>query len=63
MKAQQSLYTPEELAKYLKVPLKTIYRWNHTGTGPRPCPVGRHVRYRPADVEAWLSARAGGAAA
>ncbi|MEU2251165.1 helix-turn-helix domain-containing protein [Streptomyces sp. NPDC019224] len=58
------LLSPAELASYLGVPVKTVYRWNHMGTGPKPCPVGKHVRYRPADVEAWLDQRqAGGAAA
>jgi len=48
------LVTPLELAKALQVPVGTIYRWNHRGTGPRPLHVGRHVRYREEDVEAWL---------
>jgi len=48
------LLTPMELAKALQVPLATIYRWNHRGIGPLPLHVGRHVRYREEDVEAWL---------
>lgn len=61
---QSQLYSPEQLATYLGVPLKTVYRWNHTDTGPKFSKIGRHVRYRPADVESWLKAQqAGGAAA
>ena len=45
---------PEWLAKYLGVPLATVYRMNSNGTGPRRIRVGKHVRYRRADVDAWL---------
>ncbi|MEU1892764.1 helix-turn-helix transcriptional regulator [Streptomyces pristinaespiralis] len=57
------LWSPEDLARYLSVPVKTVYSWNYQGTGPKYSRVGRHVRYRPDDVDAWLAAQAGGAAA
>ncbi|MGW1137614.1 helix-turn-helix transcriptional regulator [Streptomyces zhihengii] len=62
----RNLYSPDELATRLGVPVKTVYAWNHKGTGPRFVRVGRHVRYRPEEVEAWLNAQTvqtGGAAA
>lgn len=52
------LLTPRDVATYLKVPVKTVYRWNTTGTGPHYTRVGKHVRYRLADVDEWLDARA-----
>lgn len=52
------LSSPQALADYLEVPVATIYRWNHHGTGPTVVRVGRHVRYRRSDVEAWLEAHA-----
>jgi excisionase family DNA binding protein len=45
---------PEGLAEYVDVPLGTVYQWNYRGTGPRFIKVGRHVRYRKVDVDAWL---------
>lgn len=45
--------TPEDLAERFGVPVKTIYDWNSKGTGPRYMKIGRHARYRPADVRAW----------
>lgn len=48
------MLTVDELVAYLQVPKETVYRWNTRGTGPRPIRVGRHVRYRWADVEQWL---------
>lgn len=52
----QALMSVEDLAEYLGKPVKTIYEMNHRGTAPPRIRVGRHVRYRLADVEAWLSA-------
>jgi excisionase family DNA binding protein len=43
-----------ELAEYLGVPVATIYRWRYTRDGPVGYRVGRHIRYRIADVERWL---------
>ena len=52
------LLSPQDVADWLGVPLATVYRWRHVGGGPRGSKVGRHVRYRPADVEAWLEEQA-----
>ena len=51
------LLSPQQLADYLGVPLATVYRWRCAGTGPRGIKVGKHVRYRQRDVEAWLDTR------
>jgi excisionase family DNA binding protein len=45
---------PNDLAELLGVPVRTIYRWRWTGDGPRGFRIGRHVRYRVADIERWL---------
>jgi excisionase family DNA binding protein len=47
--------TPQ-VSCYLGVPLKTLYAWRQRGYGPPAIKVGRHLRYRWADVEAWLDA-------
>lgn len=48
------LWTPPELAEFAKVPLGTVYQWNHKGTGPRAIRVGRHLRWRRSEVMRWL---------
>ncbi len=53
-----TLHSPEWLAEYLGIPLATIYQMNSRGTGPRRIRVGKHVRYRKAEVDAWLDSRA-----
>jgi predicted DNA-binding transcriptional regulator AlpA len=52
--------SPAELAKRYDLPVETIYGWNKQRTGPRYLKVGRHVRYRLADVIAWEDSRAHG---
>lgn len=54
----QRLLTVTELADLVGVPRQTVYTWASRGGGPIPIKVGRHLRYRPADVEAWLASRA-----
>lgn len=49
------LLTPEQLSEFLGIPVGTIYQWRYTGTGPVALKVGRHLRYRPEDVETWLA--------
>lgn len=53
----EQLLTTEQLAAYLVVPRQTLYDWRVRGEGPRGLRVGKHLRYRRADVEAWLDAR------
>lgn len=50
--------SPQGLAKYLDLPLSTIYRWNYAGGGPKRLKIGRHVRYRLTDVAQWLDEQA-----
>jgi excisionase family DNA binding protein len=57
--APQPLGEPLEVADILKVPLTTLYQWRYKGIGPPSIRVGRHIRYRWADVEAWLEERQG----
>jgi len=52
------LMSAEELADFLGVPLNTVYIWNHRRQGPRAHKVGRYLRYRWPEVEAWLQAQA-----
>jgi excisionase family DNA binding protein len=50
----EPMLTPQELAAFLAVPVATVYRWNSEGTGPRRVRVGKHVRFRRADVDACI---------
>lgn len=54
---RRPLASPEELSDFLGVPVKTLYQWRHRGTGPKVTKVGRHIRYRWKEVEAWLDSQ------
>lgn len=54
----EDMLNTEELARYIKRPVATIYAMNSRGTGPRRIRVGRACLYRKADVDAWLDAHA-----
>jgi predicted DNA-binding transcriptional regulator AlpA len=47
-------WTLEETARFLALPVGTLYQLNHKRTGPRFHKIGRHCRYDPREVQAWL---------
>lgn len=52
------LLSTQEVARLLVVPVTTLYTWRYKGTGPKAFRVGKHLRYRLADVMAWLEDQA-----
>ncbi|GAA4754974.1 helix-turn-helix transcriptional regulator [Actinomycetospora chibensis] len=50
------LWTVQDVATFLGVPVKTIYSWRSTGYGPRARKVGRFLRYDPEEVRRWFDA-------
>jgi len=57
MKTDEQLWTADEVATFLRVPVETLYRWRKRHCGPPAARVGRYLRYDPADVRGWLRAR------
>jgi excisionase family DNA binding protein len=55
---RKPLATAEQVSEYLGVPPGTVDAWRTRGGGPRFSRVGRHVRYRWADVDRWLDQQA-----
>lgn len=57
--------TETEVADYARLNVKTLQKWRRLGGGPPFVKMGASVRYRRADVEAWLTecTRHGGGAA
>ncbi|MET8949307.1 helix-turn-helix transcriptional regulator [Streptomyces sp. NPDC004129] len=56
--------TPEDLVELFELPsVETLYQWRRKRIGPRGFRVGRHLRYDPDDVRAWVQSRMEGAAA
>lgn len=51
------LLSVDDVASLLGVPVATLYAWRYRGTGPRGLRVGRHLRYRRSDLDAWIRQR------
>ncbi|GAB3479401.1 helix-turn-helix transcriptional regulator [Amycolatopsis cihanbeyliensis] len=49
-----TLWTVDDVATYLGVPKNTLYQWRTKGYGPTGRRIGKHIRYRPQDVDAWV---------
>jgi predicted DNA-binding transcriptional regulator AlpA len=54
----KELWTAEQVARFLGVPVSTLYRWRCFGEGPPAYRVGRHLRYDPLKLQLWLDERA-----
>jgi excisionase family DNA binding protein len=54
MESTDRLMTLVELSEMLGIPVNTLNGWRCRGEGPPGYRIGRHVRYRRADIEAWL---------
>ena len=49
------LLSVQDLSNYLGVPVNTLYQCRTKGYGPAGRRIGKHIRYREADVEAWVA--------
>ena len=58
-----ALWDKRAVARYLGISVKTLERWLGEGSGPRGLKVGAQVRFKPADVQAFVEscAAVGGA--
>ncbi|GAB3705975.1 hypothetical protein GCM10027598_07780 [Amycolatopsis oliviviridis] len=48
------LWTVDDVAAYLKVPVKTLYDWRTRDYGPKGKRVGKYLRYKAEEVIAWF---------
>ncbi|MFI1948050.1 helix-turn-helix transcriptional regulator [Streptomyces virginiae] len=51
-----TLWTPDQLAEYLGISVRSLYNWKYKGLGPKTVKVGSRLRYRWGDIEDWLDA-------
>jgi predicted DNA-binding transcriptional regulator AlpA len=56
----ETLINEHEVARVTGLSIATVRRWRLLRQGPRYLKIGAAVRYRPADVMAWLESRPGG---
>lgn len=48
------LLSIDDVADYLGIPKNTLYQWRTKGYGPTGRRIGKYVRYRSEDVDAWV---------
>ncbi|WP_431881548.1 helix-turn-helix transcriptional regulator [Micromonospora chalcea] len=58
VKERQPLATTEEVAAYLNVTVQALHDLRHKGRAPKAAKVGRSLRWRWSDIDAWLEDRA-----
>jgi predicted DNA-binding transcriptional regulator AlpA len=51
---ESELMTPAALANKVGKSPAALAQWRYLGIGPKFIKLGRNVRYRTSDVEAWL---------
>jgi excisionase family DNA binding protein len=50
----ERLWTVDDVSEYLGVPVETLYAWRKRRKGPPASRIGKHLRYEPADVRAYV---------
>ncbi|GHA24700.1 hypothetical protein GCM10010372_25800 [Streptomyces tauricus] len=49
--------TPDDIAEIFEVPKETVYQWRRKRMGPPGFRIGKHIRYDPADIRAYVEQR------
>lgn len=50
----EPLWTVEDVAEFLRVPVATLYDWRRHKRGPVARRVGKYLRYDPQEVREWF---------
>ena len=56
----EKLLTSKEVAALLDIPERNLGQWAYRHVGPAYLRIGKHRRYRPEAVEAWLDGQTRG---
>jgi len=51
----ERLWSVDEVSCFLGIPVATLRAWRCQGRGPVSVKLGRHVRYDPDNVRAWVA--------
>ena len=56
MPDDEKFFTTQEVARFLRVTVRTLERWRSEGEGPPIITMGGLIRYRSDDLDAWIEA-------
>lgn len=51
----EQLLDEQDVAKLLKLSVHTLRQWRSAGRGPNYVKLGSNVRYRPNDIDNWIT--------
>jgi excisionase family DNA binding protein len=51
------LWTIDDVSAFLGVPVQTLYQWRHRSEGPPCMRLGKHLRFDPDQVRAWVASK------
>jgi excisionase family DNA binding protein len=51
------LWTIDDVSTFLGVPVQTLYQWRHRSEGPPCMRLGKHLRFDPDQVRAWVASK------
>lgn len=54
----ERMWKIEDVSDFLGVPVGTLYQWRHRGDGPPCVRLGKHLRFDPDRVRAWVASKA-----
>ena len=52
------LWTMDDVSAFLGVPVATLFQWRSRGEAPPGIRLGKHVRFDPDQVRAWVAEQA-----
>jgi excisionase family DNA binding protein len=53
----EDLWSTDDVADYLGVPVSTVRYWVWLGVGPKSMKIGRYRRFKASDVEKWAESQ------
>ena len=53
----ERLWTIDDVSAFLGVPVQTLYQWRHRSYGPPCMSLGKHLRFDPDQVRAWVASK------
>jgi hypothetical protein len=53
----ERLLSPAEVQELYSIPVTTLEKWRSQKIGPLYHKLGKHIRYKPKDMERWIESK------
>ena len=51
------LLSPAEVQEVYNIPVTTLEKWRSLKIGPNYHKLGKHIRYKPKDIDQWIESK------